>query len=89
MEVDVGEELLGDEVEGLNGSVGGETLGWCRRCEHEGSEGEGGEESLGAHGGCGKSTGFGFGWVPPPPYLFVNSETLNAIFCSVQQYTYR
>ena len=72
MEVDVGEVLLGDEVEGLNGSVGGETLGWCRRCEHEGSEGEGGEESLSAHGGCGKSTGFGFEWVPPSPYLFVN-----------------
>ena len=72
MEVDVGEVLLGDEVEGLNSSVGGETLGWCRRCEHEGSEGEGGEESLDAHGGCGKSTGFELGWVPLPLYKFVS-----------------
>ena len=72
MEVNVGEILLGDEVKGLDGSVGGEALGWCRWCEHEGSEGEGGEEGLDAHIVCGKSTGFGFGWVPLSPYLLVS-----------------
>ena len=30
MEVDVGEELVGDEAEGLGGSVGGKTLGGRR-----------------------------------------------------------
>lgn len=66
MEVDVGKVLVGDELEGLGGSVGGEALGRCRRCEHEGSEGKGGEESLGAHVVVGSLRDLFYGGYPLP-----------------------
>ena len=54
MEVDVGEVLVGEEVEGLGGAVGGEVLGGC--CAGSGREEEGRENDLGderaAHGHC-------------------------------------
>ena len=44
VEVDFGEVLVGEEVEGLDGAVGGEVLGWGGGGEHECSE----------EGGCGE-----------------------------------
>ena len=57
VEVDVGEELVGDEVEGLGCAVGGEALGGRRWCEHEGSE-EGSGERFADHS-CMKVYGLG------------------------------
>jgi hypothetical protein len=44
VEVDVGKVFIGEEVEGLDGAVGGEVLGWKggskRECSEEGGDGE-------------------------------------------------
>ncbi len=49
VEVDVGEVFVGDEVEGLNGAVGGEMLGGSGGGEHECSEEGNGSEVVEAH----------------------------------------
>ncbi len=54
VEVDVGEVLVGEEVEGLDAAVGGEVLGGCG-CQQARCEEEGGEDGA-AHWHCNEFT---------------------------------
>src|ERR1700730_6152784 len=61
VEVDFGEVLVGEEVEGLEGTVGGEVLGGGGGGEHECSEEENGSEVVEAHVTCFQCKTWG-GW---------------------------